>query len=188
MGTTKSVDQRTGRAAQVQKQPKKTLGLARSVDLGDAEARDQRLGFFIHDVSRLRRTAFDEFMKPLGVTRSQWWVLTHLLRHSGVIQTDLAQELALNKASLTTLVDRLEASGLVERRPDATDRRVKRLFLSRKAEKLVEEINSKSHEMSERVLQGLTRKERDELNRMLLHVKRNLQAINGESGGSTGEI
>ena len=37
-----------------------------------------RLGFLIHDVSRLRRSAFDRCLKPLNVTRSQWWVLAYL--------------------------------------------------------------------------------------------------------------
>ena len=36
---------------------------------------DSRLGFLMHDVSRLRRGVFDEFMKPVGLTRSQWWIL-----------------------------------------------------------------------------------------------------------------
>ena len=153
----------------------------------DAEMNDQRLGFFMHDVSRLRRTAFDEFMKPLGVTRSQWWVLSHLSRNDGMIQSDLADELALNKASLGALIDRLETSGLVERRADDADRRVKRLFLASHAQQFVQEMSARSHQMSERVLEGLSREERDELTRMLQRVKQNLQAINKEGGNGLAE-
>ena len=36
-----------------------------------------KLGFLIHDVSRLRRSAFDRCLKPMNVTRSQWWVLAY---------------------------------------------------------------------------------------------------------------
>ena len=39
-----------------------------------------RLGYLIHDVSRLRRTLFDKWLSPLGITRSQWWVLAFLSR------------------------------------------------------------------------------------------------------------
>src|ERR1700745_1841291 len=46
-----------------------------------------RLSFLIHDVSRMRRSAYDQFMKPLGVTRAQWWVLAYLSRHDGMMQT-----------------------------------------------------------------------------------------------------
>ena len=54
-----------------------------------------RLGFLIHDVSRLRRSAFDRCLKPLNVTRSQWWVLAYLSREDGMTQSQLAEELDL---------------------------------------------------------------------------------------------
>ena len=54
---------------------------------------EQRLGFLMHDVSRLRRKVFDDVMKPVGVTRSQWWVMAHLSRHDGMSQSDLADVL-----------------------------------------------------------------------------------------------
>jgi hypothetical protein len=42
---------------------------------------ENNFGFLIHDVARLMRTAHDRRMKPLGLTRSQWWVLNHLFFH-----------------------------------------------------------------------------------------------------------
>ena len=56
-----------------------------------------RLGFLIHDVSRLRRSAFDRCLKPLNVTRSQWWVLAFISRKNGLPQTQLANELDVGK-------------------------------------------------------------------------------------------
>ena len=71
-----------------------------------------RLGFLIHDVSRLRRSAFDRCLKPLNVTRSQWWVLAYLSREDGMTQSQLAEELDLGKVAIGGLIDRLEKSGL----------------------------------------------------------------------------
>jgi DNA-binding MarR family transcriptional regulator len=142
---------------------------------------DQRLGFLMHDVSRLRRSVFDEFMKPVGVTRSQWWVLAYLSRHDGMIQSDLANVLDLGKAALGGLIDRLEASGFIERRPDDTDRRVKRVHLSSAGTQIIKEMHRRSHEMSERILEGLSTAQRHRLADMLGLVKRNLLAIRGES-------
>src|SRR5260221_4420537 len=90
-----------------------------------------RLGFLVHDVSRLRRKAVDRVLKPLGVTRSQWWVLAFLSRRDGMPQVALAAELDLGKVALGGLIDRLEGTGLVERRPDRIDRRLKRVFLTK---------------------------------------------------------
>ena len=62
---------------------------------------DVRIGFLVHDVSRMRRTLFDQAMKPLGITRSQWWVLSQLSRHvrTGMLQTDLARDLDVGKVT-----------------------------------------------------------------------------------------
>lgn len=138
---------------------------------------DQRLGFLMHDVSRLRRAVFDEFMKPAGVTRSQWWILAHLSRRDGMIQSDLAEVLELGKAALGGLVDRLEAAGFVERRPDGADRRVKRIHLTVKGTRMVLKMRRQSDAMSERILHGLTAVQRRSLTGMLNLVKRNLVSI-----------
>ena len=143
---------------------------------------DRRLGFLMHDVSRLRRIVFDEFMKPLGATRSQWWVLANLSRHDGMIQSDLANLLDLGKAALGGLVDRLESSGFIERRPDDADRRVKRVYLSEKGSHVVKEMRLRSHEMSERILADLDQEQRQALADMLTTVKKNLLAIKRDAG------
>lgn len=143
---------------------------------------DQRLGFLMHDVSRLRRVVFDDFMRPLGVTRSQWWVLAYLSRHDGMIQSDLADVLELGKAALGGLVDRLEASEFIQRRLDAADRRVKRIHLTPKGAQTVKKMRQLSHEMSERVLEGLDLAQRHQLSEMLSLVKQNLLGIKRDSG------
>lgn len=142
---------------------------------------DQRVGFLMHDVSRLRRVVFDAMMKPLGVTRSQWWVLAHLSRHDGMIQSDLADLLDLGKAALGGLVDRLEVSEFIERRPDSTDRRAKRVFLTRKGNQMVKEMHQMSHELSEQILDGFDQEERLQLADLLMRVKKNLVLIKREN-------
>ena len=84
-----------------------------------------RLGFLIHDVSRLRRTVVDKALRPMGVTRSQWWVLANLSRHNGdgMMQTELAKVMDVGKVTLGGLIDRLEATGLLKRVADPSDRR-----------------------------------------------------------------
>ena len=148
---------------------------------------DVRLGFLMHDVSRLRRAVFDEFMRPLGVTRSQWWVLAYLSRHDGMIQSDLASALDLGKAALGGLIDRLEASGFIVRRTDEVDRRAKRVFLAPPGTQMVKEMNVRSHEMSEWILQGLSSDERYQLADMLSRVKKKLLALKRDMGSASGD-
>ena len=54
-----------------------------------------RIGFLVHDVSRLRQTVFDQAMKPHGVTRAQWWALAQLTRHDpagGMTQAETTKD------------------------------------------------------------------------------------------------
>jgi len=99
-----------------------------------------RFGFLIHDVSRLRRVVVDRALKPLGITRSQWWVLAFLSRRDGMTQTALASDLDLTKVAIGGLLDRMEVAGFVERRADQSDGRARRVFLTRAGAKTVNAI------------------------------------------------
>jgi DNA-binding MarR family transcriptional regulator len=140
---------------------------------------DLKLGFLLHDVSRLRRSSFDKLMKPLGITRSQWWVIAHLSRHDGMMQTELAMLLDLGKVTLGGIVDRLEAAELVQRRPDATDRRAKRIYLTEKAIKLIRDMQQAETEHNRFVLKDITPDERESMTNLLSKMKSNLKAVTG---------
>jgi DNA-binding MarR family transcriptional regulator len=133
-----------------------------------------RLGFLIHDVSRLRRSAFDRCLKPLSVTRSQWWVLAYLSREDGMTQSQLAEELDLGKVAVGGLIDRLEKSGLVRRDADPSDRRVNRVFLEPKSKQLIAKMRKVSHRLNEQILDGLADPKLEVAANTLDAMKRNL--------------
>jgi DNA-binding MarR family transcriptional regulator len=131
-------------------------------------------GFLIHDVSRLRRSAFDRCLKPLNVTRSQWWVLAYLARKDGMTQSQLAEELDLGKVAIGGLIDRLEKSGLVRREADTTDRRVNRVFLQPRSKRLIARMRRVSHQMNAVILKGLNPDDLETFANALQVMKRNL--------------
>ena len=142
---------------------------------------DVRLGFLIHDVSRMRRTAYDQLMKPMGVTRAQWWVLAHLSRHDGMVQTELADALEVGKASLGSLVERLAAAGFVERRAVPGDRRAKRVCLAKPGHLLLERMAEAERSLNEQILGALSAADRGAMIRALSAVK---QALSRQLGAS----
>ena len=135
-----------------------------------------KLGFLIHDVSRLRRSAFDRCLKPLKVTRSQWWVLAYLSREDGMTQSRLAEELDLGKVAVGGLIDRLEKSGFLRREADAADRRVNRVFLEAKSRQLIARMRKVNHRMNEQILVGLADEKLESTTLTLAAMKRNLLA------------
>lgn len=143
-----------------------------------------RIGFLIHDVSRLRRTAFDQRMKPLEITRSQWWVLTGISRHGeeGITQTELANVLDLGKVALGGLIDRLEEREFVERRADSADRRINRVFLTRKGNTVLEHMTKIGMDMNAKVMKGISLTRQHMLAKILHDMKANLIAMDTVPG------
>jgi len=144
---------------------------AAKVEISGGQRRDVKLGFLIHDVSRMRRKVFDQLMKPHGITRAQWWVLACLSRQDGMTQVQLADILDVGKASLGTLIERLEMAGWIERRGDSVDKRVKRVYLARSAQSLLDKMSSAERLFNERAMIKLSADDRSELFRLLTLIK-----------------
>lgn len=138
----------------------------------DAAREGIRLGFLIHDVSRLRRKAFDQLVRPLAVTSAQWWVLAYLARHDGMTQAQLADLLEVGRSSLGDVVEGLEQEGWVERRPDPLDQRAKRVYLTRSAAGLIHRMTLLENAFNAQILEDLDASERGKLTRSLSKIKR----------------
>ena len=121
-----------------------------------------RIGFLVHDVSRMRRTLYDQAVKPLGLTRSQWWVLAQLSRQKmpdGMLQTELANVLDVGKVTIGGLVDRLEERGFVLRSPDREDRRAKRVRVTPEGRKVLKQMVRLSGQLNSTIFAGFSDEE-----------------------------
>lgn len=141
-----------------------------------------RFGFLIHDVSRLRRILVDRELKPLGVTRSQWWVLAFLSRRDGMTQTALAADLDLTKVAVGGLLDRMETAGVVERRPDPNDGRIKRVYLTREGNSLVAKIRRHVDGVEAKIVDGLPAEDVDRTAKTLADIKHSLLDLIEDQG------
>jgi DNA-binding MarR family transcriptional regulator len=146
---------------------------------------ERNFGFILHDVARLLRTTYDRRVRELGLTRSQWWVLTHLFRKDGITQSELAEILELEKPSLGRLLDRLESKGWIRRAEDLRDRRAKRVFLTAAAETPMQVMRDIAAGVREDALSGLSAADQDRFVDALLTIKSNLMGqVNGASKGN----
>ena len=122
---------------------------------------------------------FDQAMKPLGVTRAQWWVLANLSRHQdeGMTQTDLARLMDVSKVSIGGLLDRLESTGHVERRPDAGDRRINRIFVLARGHKVLDAMQAVGAVLNTQILHGLGDRDVRVAEKVLSRMKENLRDV-----------
>ena len=137
----------------------------------------RNFGFILNDVARLLRTSFDRRVRQLGLTRSQWWVLTFLFRNDGVTQSELADMLEIEKPTLGRLIDRLEAKGWVRRAADARDRRAWRVHLTDEVEPAMRTMRAIAAEVRRDALAGLSAAERERFVDTLLAIKANLAGL-----------
>jgi MarR family transcriptional regulator for hemolysin len=138
-----------------------------------------RSGFLIHDVSRLRRTLFDQRLRPYGITRAQWWVLAHMSRHRGdpLSQVDLARWLDVGKVTLGGLIDRLQRSGYVQRIPGSHDRRVKHVVMTQKGQEVIAVMQQIGSELNGDIMAGISERDARLFEALLHRMKGNLLTL-----------
>ena len=140
------------------------------------EVFERDLMILLHDVARALRTRVDRAAREYGMTRAQWIILARLARQPGLSQNEMAAICEVEPITVGRLVDRLEARGLVERRSDPGDRRIRRLHLLPAARPMVETIAAYRVTLNREIAEGLKPEEQARLVDALLHVKNNLAA------------
>jgi DNA-binding MarR family transcriptional regulator len=94
-------------------------------------------------------------------------LLAQLAREDGQTLAQLSRRMLVTAGNLTGLVDRAERDGIVERRPDPNDRRLTRVSLTARGQKLAQKAIARHAELAEEILGPLQAKEREELRRLL---------------------
>lgn len=132
------------------------------------------IGFLINDTARLFRRTFDGNIRELGMTSLQWRAVARLNLEPGMRQSELADLLEVEPITLSRMIDRLAESGMVCRKPDPNDRRAWNLYLSDKAQPLMEQLQQEADHVQELALTGLDKQERAQLAQLVERVRTNL--------------
>jgi len=134
------------------------------------------LGFLLADVTRQMRRAFEKRLAGSFLTLAQARVLVYVSRQEGIRQIDLAELLDVQPITLTRLIDQLVGGGVLERRPDPTDRRAYQLYLLPSAQAHLELIEEVNRTIREEALDGLTERQVTDLLTMLQKMHDKLSA------------
>lgn len=112
-----------------------------------------------------------------GIRTAQLVVLFTLMRSEGLPITTIARRVGMGKSSLTGLVDRMVAKGLVRREADPEDARVQRILLEPEGEALAKRASSPVRRYNKALLEPFSELERDVIARFLTHVADNASEI-----------
>ncbi|WP_433072924.1 MarR family winged helix-turn-helix transcriptional regulator [Dactylosporangium sp. CA-052675] len=109
---------------------------------------------------KLLRAAADEAMSEHGVRIGQNLVLEVLWTDDGLSPGELATRLGVTTPTIVNTATRMVNDGLIERRPDASDRRLVRLYLTDKARAAEAPIAEARRRLADHALATLTEEER----------------------------
>jgi MarR family transcriptional regulator for hemolysin len=132
------------------------------------------ISWLLADASRLIRKLADRRLATIGLTRAQWQALGNLRRMGPLTQAALAEIMEVETATIARLIDRLEAAGWIERKPEANDRRVKLVSMTPKATAIMDEVGVIGQKLRDDMLVDLSQSEREQLVVLLSTMKSRL--------------
>jgi len=134
-------------------------------------------GVLITDVTRLMRKHFDRRAERFNLTRAQWRALKRVSYSEGMSQSELAEVLELEPIAIGRVIDRLQKAGFVERRADPSDRRAWRLYLTRRAHAVVDDMESISAKLFREAQRGISAADLKTMIGVLARMKDNLNGL-----------
>ena len=132
------------------------------------------IGPLLVQVCRAQRNLAATALDVLHIHVGQENLVYRLAVEEGVSQTQLAGSLCLDTSTVTKMLARLERDGVIERRSDADDARILRVYLTPHGKALVQPVLDVWRKMEERITHGMSEAEILLLRRLLLHIQSNL--------------
>jgi DNA-binding MarR family transcriptional regulator len=133
--------------------------------------------YLMHELSRLISVHFDRVMAQHQLTHSQWWALMHIFEQEGATQSELAAIMQLGRASAGSVIERLETKGWVERRPDPSDNRVRRVYLKDAVVPVFHLMNEEGQKVFRTWLKDISRDAEERVLETLRTIKANAERI-----------
>jgi DNA-binding MarR family transcriptional regulator len=126
--------------------------------------------------ARLVREAFDQRLAVLDLNLTQASLLGYVAEFGPTTQTRLADRLGIGRAAIGSVVDALEARGLVERHRDPEDRRVWQVVITEAGRELVAQVEDVDRQLRGELRHGIGREERQALAWVMTRLQQNLHA------------
>lgn len=131
----------------------------------------------VHNLSRLLTTVFDRSLKPVHITRAQWWALCvlNIPRETHLNQSELAIALSSTKASVGKLLSKVEEAGYIERLQNPRDQRSQYLEVTDAGRRLLRKTSAIESALASEITQGISRADITLACNLLIEAKTNIQ-------------
>jgi DNA-binding MarR family transcriptional regulator len=120
------------------------------------------------------RTLSDAFMDQIAMHRAQATVLCKLFLHDGMTQSEIAQQLGVQGATVTDMLQRMEENKLVTRRRDPEDNRLVRVYLTDEGREKERAITEQFLKLESQVFHAFDEHERAQFRHFLERMLTNM--------------
>ena len=127
-------------------------------------------GYLFRRMQQIAVAIFVEECKAFDLTPVQYAALIAIHTHPGIDATRLSAVIAFDRSTLGNVIERLQAKGLIERKPAREDRRVRLLYLTRQGTALLRDIMPSVEKAQARMLQPLKLADRKTLLALLTQL------------------
>lgn len=142
--------------------------------MSQANPLPETIGYALAHVCKLHRQRAGLLLEEVGLHVGQEMMLCVLWERDGMTQTELADALRIQPATVTNALQRMEREGFVERRSDAQDHRRTRVYVTEKGRLIEAAIRAQWHQLEDASFGDLSVEERVLLRRLLWQVYENL--------------
>lgn len=117
---------------------------------------EERFATALYGTARMWRQAIDRRLKYLGVSQASWMTIAVAAKaRKPLSQSELADGLAVEAATMVAMVDRLVRAGLVKREPSTTDRRIKHVVVTEAGYRLFDAVKAEAAAVRKQLLSKL---------------------------------
>ncbi len=127
--------------------------------MGELHRHDEFVGYRVYEAHRSLVRCIERVLAPFGITSVVWNALNQLEKRGPLTQTQLAEVLRKEQATITRAIDRMAKAGLVERTPDEKDRRVNIVSVTPYASELLTAIEPHAVTVAAAVVDGISEEE-----------------------------
>jgi DNA-binding MarR family transcriptional regulator len=135
---------------------------------------DESLGYLVNQLAKKLAASFNERLAEYGLTTTQWGVLACLWREDGLSQRDLSRRTGTDPATLTEMLKRMEARGLVRRVRDPDNNRLQRVYIAERDTTLRDTLTADATAVNRLATAGFSDEERAQLLRLLRRALSNI--------------
>lgn len=145
------------------------------------QTQPRSLGYKIKLLAQINHRRLQSILLPYGLTPFHWLVLRCLWRDNGLPVSEITERLQEAGGTMTGVLDRMEERGLIARVKDPVDRRIWRIFLTKKGQELEVELMPLVERGRKRLTKGINQKDLVVFERVMDQLMDNCKTILGEN-------